>query len=42
MYANAEMIVVETMPGIRGEEVKVNSGGGKFKYDIFNTLQKPL
>jgi hypothetical protein len=38
MYINAKMIPVETVPGIRGGEMKENSGGGKFKYDTFDTL----
>jgi hypothetical protein len=33
------MIPVETLPGIRGEGMKESSsGGGGFKYDIFDTL----
>jgi hypothetical protein len=32
------MITVETMPGIKGKGMKENSGGGIFKYDIFDTL----
>jgi hypothetical protein len=32
------MIPVETIPGIGGGGIKVSSGGGKFKYDIFDTL----
>jgi hypothetical protein len=32
------MIPVETVPGIRGEGMKESSRGGKFKYDIFDTL----
>jgi hypothetical protein len=32
------MIPVETVPGIRGGGMKESSGGGEFKYDIFNTL----
>jgi hypothetical protein len=32
------MIAVETVPGIRGGEMKESSGEGKFKYDIFDTL----
>jgi hypothetical protein len=31
------MTPVETVPGIRGGE-KDRSGGGEFKYDIFDTL----
>jgi hypothetical protein len=36
MYVNAKMIPVKTVPGMAG--VKVSSGGGEFKYDIFDTL----
>jgi hypothetical protein len=36
MYVNANMIPVETVPGMGG--VKESSGGCKFKYDIFDTL----
>jgi hypothetical protein len=32
MYINAEMIPVETIPGMRGGEIKETSGGGEFKY----------
>jgi hypothetical protein len=35
---SAKMIPVETVPGIRGGGMKESSGGGKFKYDIANTL----
>jgi hypothetical protein len=38
MYVNAKMIPVKTVPGIRGRKMKESSGGGKFKYDIFDTL----
>jgi hypothetical protein len=38
MYVNAKMLPVETVPGIRGGEMKETSGGGKFKYDIYDTL----
>jgi hypothetical protein len=38
MYVNAKMIPVETIPGIRGEEMKESSGKGEFNYDIHNTL----
>jgi hypothetical protein len=36
------MIPVETVSGIRGGGMKESSGGGEFKYDIFDTLQEPL
>jgi hypothetical protein len=38
MYVNAKMIPVETVPGIGGEGLKESSGGGEFKYDIFDIL----
>jgi hypothetical protein len=31
------MILVETVPGIGGEGMKKSSGGGEFKYDLFDT-----
>jgi hypothetical protein len=37
MYVNGEVISVETLPRMGGG-VKENSGGGKFKYDIFDIL----
>jgi hypothetical protein len=38
MYVNAKITCIETVPGIRGRGMGENSGGGEFKYDIFNTL----
>jgi hypothetical protein len=38
MYVNAKMIPVKTTPGISGGEIKGNSRGGKFMYNIFDTL----
>jgi hypothetical protein len=38
MYVNAKMIPVQTVLGIRGGMMKDSSGGGEFKYDIFDTL----
>jgi hypothetical protein len=38
MYVNTKMIPVETVPGIGGGERKDSSGGGEFKYDIFDIL----
>jgi hypothetical protein len=35
---NAKMTPVETVPGIGREGMKESSGGGKFKYDIFDTF----
>jgi hypothetical protein len=31
MYVNTKMIAVETVPGIRGREIKESSRGGEFK-----------
>jgi hypothetical protein len=36
MYANARMIPAKTAPGIREVGMKESSGGGEFKYDIFD------
>jgi hypothetical protein len=38
MYVKAKMIPVESIPGIRGEGMKENSGRDEFKYDVFDTL----
>jgi hypothetical protein len=38
MYVSTKMIPIETVPGIRGREMKESSGGGEFKYDIVDTL----
>jgi hypothetical protein len=38
MLVNAKMIPVKTVPGIGGERMQESSGGGEFKYDIFDTL----
>jgi hypothetical protein len=29
---------VETVPGMRGGEIKENGGGDELKYDIFDTV----
>jgi hypothetical protein len=42
MYVNAKMILVKTVPGIWVEGMKESSGGGEFKYDIFDKLLEPL
>jgi hypothetical protein len=42
VYVNAEMISAETIPGIRGRMKESSRGGELFKYDIFDTLLKPL
>jgi hypothetical protein len=33
-----KMIPVDTVPGISGGRMKESSGGGEFKYDVFDTL----
>jgi hypothetical protein len=38
MYVNAEVIPVETIPGMGERRIKENGGGGEFKYDIFDML----
>jgi hypothetical protein len=38
MYINAKMIPVEMIPGVGGEGIKESRGGGKFKYNIFDTV----
>jgi hypothetical protein len=38
MCVNGEMRAAETTPRMGGWGIKENSGGGKFKYDIFDTL----
>jgi hypothetical protein len=38
MYINAKMIPVKTVPGIQGGGMTWSGGGGKFKYDVFDTL----
>jgi hypothetical protein len=32
------MIPVETIPGMEGEGERESSGGGEFKYDIFDNI----
>jgi hypothetical protein len=39
MYVNGKMIPVETIPGMGEGE---SSGGGEFKYDIFDALEELL
>jgi hypothetical protein len=34
MYVNGKMRPAETIPGMGGEGIKENDGGGKFNYDI--------
>jgi hypothetical protein len=38
MCVNAKMILIQTISGIRGGQIKETSGGGEFKYDMFNIL----
>jgi hypothetical protein len=38
MYINSKMVSVETIPGIKWGWTKESSGGGEFKYDIFERL----
>jgi hypothetical protein len=38
MYGNKKMRPVETIPGMRGREVKENGEGGKFNFDICGIL----
>jgi hypothetical protein len=42
VYANAKMIPVEMGQRMWGGGAKKSGGGGEFRYDIFDTLQKPL
>jgi hypothetical protein len=34
MFENGKMRPVETLPGMRGGEIKENDGGDKFNHDI--------
>jgi hypothetical protein len=36
------MTPAETVPGIGQGRMKESSGGGEFKYDIFDTVLEPL
>jgi hypothetical protein len=38
LYVNAKMRPVETVPGMGEGGIKQSSGGGEFKYQIFDTL----
>jgi hypothetical protein len=38
MYVNGKVISVQTILGMRGGEIRENGRGGKFIYDIFDTL----
>jgi hypothetical protein len=38
MDVHVKMRPAETIPGLESGRMKENGGGGKFKYDILNTL----
>jgi hypothetical protein len=38
MYVNIKMVLVETVPGIRGGGSRERSGRGEFKYDILESF----
>jgi hypothetical protein len=38
MYVNGKMRPVETIPGMEGERIKENNGGGEFIYDTLYEL----
>jgi hypothetical protein len=38
MCVHAKLTPVESVPRTRGERMKESSGGGEFKYDVFDTL----
>jgi hypothetical protein len=38
MYVNGKMIPVETIPGMGGQVIKENDGGGEFNCDIFDIV----
>jgi hypothetical protein len=38
MSENGTMRPVETIPGMKGGEIKENDGGGEFNYDIVYEL----
>jgi hypothetical protein len=38
MHVTAQIIPIETVPGIRGGGIKGRRGRGEFKYDIVDTL----
>jgi hypothetical protein len=38
MHVNGKMRPVETIPGMGGEGIKENDGGGEFNYDKFDIL----
>jgi hypothetical protein len=38
MHVNAKMVPIETIPAIRGGEMKESSGGSEFKYGTTDTL----
>jgi hypothetical protein len=38
VYVNEKMGPAKTIPGMEGEGIKENDGGGEFKCDIFDIL----
>jgi hypothetical protein len=38
VYVNVKMSPVEIIPGMGGEGIKENDGGGEFNYDISDIL----
>jgi hypothetical protein len=38
MCENGKMRHAETVPGIGGEDIKENDGGGEFSYDVLQDL----
>jgi hypothetical protein len=38
MHVNAKMMLLETILGMVGGEIKESDEGDEFKYDIFDTL----
>jgi hypothetical protein len=38
MYVNGKTRPVETVQGMKGQGIKENDGGDKFKYNIFDIL----
>jgi hypothetical protein len=42
MYANGKMRPAKIIPGMRGEGMKENDGGGAFNCDIFDILEELL
>jgi hypothetical protein len=38
MYENGKLRPVETIPGIAGQGIKENDGGGELNHEIFDIL----